>query len=148
MRRRPNMGARGSRAGGHAAAGRDARRQLPSSRARPRLAFRLRPDRADRRNHRHPPQPPAVSDHPQVSHAGVLHADRPARRGGAMALILDFVLQGVQMALVVAIAPLILGVTRKVKARLLRRVGPPLLQPYLDLWKLMHKEAVLAYNAS
>jgi formate hydrogenlyase subunit 4 len=65
-----------------------------------------------------------------------------------MALILDFVLQGLQMALVVAVAPLMLGVTRKVKARLLRRVGPPLHQPYLDLWKLMHKEAVLAHNAS
>jgi len=65
-----------------------------------------------------------------------------------MALILDLVLQAVQMVLVVAVAPLVLGVTRKVKARLLRRVGPPLLQPYLDLWKLMHKEAVLAQNAS
>jgi formate hydrogenlyase subunit 4 len=65
-----------------------------------------------------------------------------------MALILDLVLQGVQMVLVVAVAPGILGVTRKVKARLLRRIGPPLHQPYLDLWKLMHKEAVLAHNAS
>jgi formate hydrogenlyase subunit 4 len=65
-----------------------------------------------------------------------------------MALILDLVLQAVQMVLVVAIAPGILGVTRKVKARLLRRIGPPLHQPYLDLWKLMHKEAVLAHNAS
>ncbi len=65
-----------------------------------------------------------------------------------MALILDLMLQAVQMVLVVAIAPGILGVTRKVKARLLRRIGPPLLQPYVDLWKLMHKEAVLAHNAS
>jgi formate hydrogenlyase subunit 4 len=65
-----------------------------------------------------------------------------------MALIIDLALQGVQMVLVVAIAPAILGVTRKVKARLLRRIGPPLLQPYRDLWKLMHKEAVLAHNAS
>jgi formate hydrogenlyase subunit 4 len=39
-------------------------------------------------------------------------------------------------------------VTRSVKARLLRRIGPPVLQPYRDLWKLMHKEAVLAHNAS
>ena len=52
------------------------------------------------------------------------------------------------MLLVLAIAPLVLGVTRKVKARLLRRIGPPIWQPYLDLWKLMHKEAVLAHNAS
>jgi formate hydrogenlyase subunit 4 len=65
-----------------------------------------------------------------------------------MALIVDLVLQAVQMALVVAVAPAVLGVTRKVKARLLRRIGPPVLQPYRDLWKLMHKEAVFAHNAS
>jgi formate hydrogenlyase subunit 4 len=63
-------------------------------------------------------------------------------------LFLQLFLQAVQMVLVVAIAPAILGITRKVKARLLRRIGPPVLQPYRDLWKLMHKEAVLAYNAS
>ncbi len=69
-----------------------------------------------------------------------------------MALIVDLLwqlfLQGVQMVLVVAVAPAMLGITRKVKARLLRRVGPPVLQPYRDLWKLMHKEAVFAHNAS
>jgi formate hydrogenlyase subunit 4 len=69
-----------------------------------------------------------------------------------MALIVDLFwqlfLQLVQMVLVVAVAPAILGVTRKVKARLLRRVGPPVLQPYYDLWKLLHKEVVFAYNAS
>ncbi len=65
-----------------------------------------------------------------------------------MALIVDLFLQAAQMVLVVAIAPAVLGITRKVKARLLRRIGPPLLQPYLDLWKLLHKEAVLAHNAS
>jgi formate hydrogenlyase subunit 4 len=65
-----------------------------------------------------------------------------------MALIVDLAAQAVQMFLVLALAPLALGVTRKVKARLLRRIGPPLWQPYLDLWKLLHKEAVLAHNAS
>jgi len=65
-----------------------------------------------------------------------------------MALILDLAAQAVQMFLVVAVAPLMLGITRRVRARLLRRIGPPLLQPYLDIWKLMHKEAVLAHNAS
>ena len=65
-----------------------------------------------------------------------------------MALIYEFFLQFVQMMLVIAIGPLLLGVTRKVKARLLRRIGPPLLQAYRDIWKLMHKEAVLAHNAS
>ena len=52
------------------------------------------------------------------------------------------------MLLVLALAPLVLGVTRKVKARLLRRIGAPVWQPYVDLWKLLHKEAVLAHNAS
>jgi formate hydrogenlyase subunit 4 len=65
-----------------------------------------------------------------------------------MALILDLIGQIAQMLLVIAVAPLVLGVTRKVKARLLRRKGPPLLQPYSDIWKLLHKEAVLAVNAS
>ena len=65
-----------------------------------------------------------------------------------MALIFDLFWQAMQMLLVIAVAPLLLGVTRKVKARLLRRRGPPLLQPYADIWKLLHKEAVLATNAS
>ena len=65
-----------------------------------------------------------------------------------MALAFDLIAQAIQMLLVLAIAPLVLGVTRKVKARLLRRVGPPVWQPYIDLWKLLHKEAVLAHNAS
>jgi formate hydrogenlyase subunit 4 len=63
-------------------------------------------------------------------------------------LILNLIAQAAQMFLVLAVAPLVLGVTRKVKARLLRRIGPPLWQPYIDLWKLLHKEAVLAHNAS
>ena len=37
---------------------------------------------------------------------------------------------------------------RKVKARLLRRQGPPLLQPYRDIIRLLRKEVVLAHNAS
>ncbi|MBX9828724.1 MAG: NADH-quinone oxidoreductase subunit H [Xanthobacteraceae bacterium] len=63
-------------------------------------------------------------------------------------MVFELAAQAGQMLLVLAVAPLVLGVTRKVKARLLRRVGPPTWQPYLDLWKLLHKEAVLAHNAS
>ena len=40
-----------------------------------------------------------------------------------MALISDYLVQGVQMVLVLALAPLLTGVVRKVKARLLRRRG-------------------------
>jgi formate hydrogenlyase subunit 4 len=52
------------------------------------------------------------------------------------------------MLLVVALAPLLTGLVRKAKARLLRRQGPPLLQPYLDLARLARKEAVVAEGAS
>ncbi|HKB52836.1 MAG TPA: NADH-quinone oxidoreductase subunit H [Ramlibacter sp.] len=65
-----------------------------------------------------------------------------------MALIRDALVQLAQLLLVLAIAPLLTGYIRKVKAYLLRRRGPPLLQPYRDLLKLIRKEAVLADNAS
>ncbi|RFB79795.1 respiratory chain complex I subunit 1 family protein [Methylovirgula sp. 4M-Z18] len=65
-----------------------------------------------------------------------------------MGLILDLAIQGIQMFLVLALAPLLTGFVRKVKARLVRRQGPPLLQPYRDLLRLMRKEVVLAQNAS
>ena len=65
-----------------------------------------------------------------------------------MAVILDLAVQGAQMLLVLLLAPLLTGFVRKVKARLLRRRGPPLLQPYRDLVRLLRKEVVLADNAS
>ena len=65
-----------------------------------------------------------------------------------MALIFDLAAQSTQMILVLALAPLLLGFIRKTKARLLRRRGPPILQPYHDLLRLMRKEVVLADNAS
>jgi formate hydrogenlyase subunit 4 len=65
-----------------------------------------------------------------------------------MDLIFDMMVQGAQMALVVLAAPLLTGVVRKVKARLLRRQGPPVLQPYRDLLRLLRKDAVVAESAS
>jgi formate hydrogenlyase subunit 4 len=65
-----------------------------------------------------------------------------------MAVIFDFGVQGAQMLLVLLLAPLLTGFTRKVKARLLLRRGPPVIQPYRDLVRLMRKEVVLAENAS
>ena len=65
-----------------------------------------------------------------------------------MRMIHDLVSQGAQMLLVLSLAPLLTGFVRKIKARLLRRQGPPLLQPYRDLVRLMRKDVVLAANAS
>ena len=72
----------------------------------------------------------------------------PAAGARDMALILDLAVQGAQMLLVLLLAPLLTGFVRKVKARLLRRQGPPLIQPYRDLIRLLRKEVVLAENAS
>ncbi len=65
-----------------------------------------------------------------------------------MILARDLIFQGVQMLLVLALSPLLTGFVRKVKARLLRRQGPPLVQPYRDLVRLMRKDVVLAQSAS
>jgi formate hydrogenlyase subunit 4 len=65
-----------------------------------------------------------------------------------MALTRDLIVQGLQMLLVVALAPLVTGLIRKFKARLVRRRGPSVIQPYRDLLKLVRKETVLAENAS
>jgi formate hydrogenlyase subunit 4 len=65
-----------------------------------------------------------------------------------MAVMRDFLFQGVQMLIVLLLSPLLTGFVRKVKARLLRRQGAPLIQPYRDLVRLMRKEVVLAESAS
>jgi len=65
-----------------------------------------------------------------------------------MAVILDMLVQLGQLLVVLLLAPLLTGYVRKVKARLLRRQGPDLIQPYRDLHKLLRKEVVLAENAS
>ncbi|HEX9049191.1 MAG TPA: NADH-quinone oxidoreductase subunit H [Anaeromyxobacter sp.] len=46
------------------------------------------------------------------------------------------------LAVFVAMPPLLLGVVNRTKAIFAGRVGPPLLQPYLDLAKLLRKGAV------
>ena len=65
-----------------------------------------------------------------------------------MDLAIGLVVQGLQMALVLCLAPLLTGFVRTIKARLQRRRGPSLVQPYRDLYRLLHKEVVLAENAS
>lgn len=62
--------------------------------------------------------------------------------------MLAIAVQLIQMALVLALAPLLTGLVRKARSRLLRRQGASVLQPYRDLAKLLRKEVVLAENAS
>jgi formate hydrogenlyase subunit 4 len=65
-----------------------------------------------------------------------------------MGMIGQLALQFCQMMLVVILAPAVVGLVRKTKARLQRRIGPPILQPYRDLRRLFGKEVVLPENAS
>ncbi len=65
-----------------------------------------------------------------------------------MVVISDILVQGIQMVLVLLLAPLLTGFVRKIKARLVRRKGASIFQPYRDLLRLLRKEAVLADNAS
>ncbi|WP_298379672.1 NADH-quinone oxidoreductase subunit H [Azospirillum sp.] len=67
---------------------------------------------------------------------------------GVGVMIASVIHQIVQMALVLVLAPLLTGWVRLVKARLLGRRGPSLLQLYRDLARLLRKEVVLANNAS
>jgi len=53
-----------------------------------------------------------------------------------------------QALLYVALAPLLVGWIRKVKARLQNRRGAPVWQPYRDIYKLFGKEARMAHTAS
>ena len=65
-----------------------------------------------------------------------------------MVVISALLIQTFQMVLVVALAPLLTGFIRLIKARLLRRRGPSVIQPYRDILRLLRKDVVLAENAS
>lgn len=65
-----------------------------------------------------------------------------------MALIHDIAIQMAQLLIVLLLAPLLTGFVRKVKALLVGRRGPPVLQPYREIARLLGKEVVLAENAS
>lgn len=53
----------------------------------------------------------------------------------------------INLALVILLAPLFEGVIRKLKARIHSRQGPPVIQPYLDLMKLLVKEELRPQGA-
>jgi formate hydrogenlyase subunit 4 len=65
-----------------------------------------------------------------------------------MAMTETLVVQFAQLAVVVLLAPLLTGIVRRTKARLQRRRGPSVLQPYRDIARLLRKETVVAHNAS
>ncbi|HEX7221475.1 MAG TPA: NADH-quinone oxidoreductase subunit H [Burkholderiales bacterium] len=63
-------------------------------------------------------------------------------------MIVAALAQLAEMLVVLLLAPLLVGYVRKLKALLVGRRGPPLVQPYRDLLRLLRKEVVLAHSAS
>ena len=59
-----------------------------------------------------------------------------------------FVSQLLQLAIALLLAPLLLGWVNQCRAWLSNRSAPPLLLPYRTIRKLLHKDAVVAENAS
>ncbi len=97
------------------------------------LGRALRAGRQRGRPHGGRDEPAAVPDHPPLSGVRVPRPGGAAAGAGAVAVIAALLVQLAQMALVLLAAPLLTGWVRKVKARLQRRQGPPVLQPYRDL---------------
>jgi formate hydrogenlyase subunit 4 len=65
-----------------------------------------------------------------------------------MTLLLALAAQILHIALLLAAAPVLAGLIRVIKARLLGRAGPALLQPWRDISRLARKQPVVAENAS
>ena len=65
-----------------------------------------------------------------------------------MAFIKTLFFAMIQIIWLLLFAPLLVGVMRKVKARLQGKIGPRLLQPYYDLQKYFQKEAVFSKHSS
>jgi formate hydrogenlyase subunit 4 len=63
-------------------------------------------------------------------------------------LVADVVLQVAQVLTVIVFAPLLQGVILQWQERVQRAQGPGIFQPYRDLWKLFHKQAVVPETAS
>lgn len=53
-----------------------------------------------------------------------------------------------QLAVFLALAPGVNGLIKQIKALLQGRRGPPLLQPYFDIFKLLRKDSVVSDHAS
>ena len=55
----------------------------------------------------------------------------------------DWAIQILQVLTAVVLGPLVTGVIARAEASVQQRHGPSILQPYRDIWKLLHKETVL-----
>lgn len=64
------------------------------------------------------------------------------------AFIVNALIGTVQLLAILAVAPLITGIMRKVKAKSQKRFGSSIFQPYFDLVKLLRKDEVVSNQSS
>src|SRR5574337_539734 len=53
-----------------------------------------------------------------------------------------------QLIIIIALAPLLSGIIKKIKAFFQIRKGPSIFQPYYDIAKLLRKDSVVSENVS
>jgi formate hydrogenlyase subunit 4 len=63
-------------------------------------------------------------------------------------LVVALAVQVLHVALMLASAPTLIGVTSRMQARIVGRAGPPLLQSWRDLARLLRKQPVMAESSS
>ncbi len=63
-------------------------------------------------------------------------------------MIARIVFNLLQVATVLVFAPLVAGVTARLKERLQSKRGPSIVQPYRDIWKFFHKDEVISDQTS
>jgi len=68
--------------------------------------------------------------------------------GGVYMILPNVVSQIGQVLTVLLLSPLLQGFIHRGEERVQQSIGPSLIQPYRDLWKLFHKELVLPESAS
>ncbi|MDO8577428.1 MAG: NADH-quinone oxidoreductase subunit H [Candidatus Wildermuthbacteria bacterium] len=61
---------------------------------------------------------------------------------------MSFLFWTIQLLCIPVLSPLMIGVVRKMKARMQNRTGASIVQPYRDLWKLFNKDEVMSEDAS
>src|ERR1035438_5481536 len=85
--------------------------------------------------------------HTRLPGVHLRHAD-PAAAIRSAPMIAVFFTAVLQLLLLLAVAPLVSGLIRTLKARFQVRRGPDIVQPYRDLYKLFRKGMVLPDTAS
>jgi formate hydrogenlyase subunit 4 len=63
-------------------------------------------------------------------------------------IYVDIILSVLQVLLLLALAPLVTGIIRKIKAYFQQRRGASIFQPYRDIAKLFHKDSVVSRDTS